>query len=72
MLFLLSVEVTEDPNCDLINASANVLPTPITSPVDFISGPKIGSTPGNFIKGKTASLTEKKGGVISFDHILLR
>ena len=46
-------------SCDLTNASANVSPTPITSPVDFISGPRIVSTPGNFVNGNTASFTEK-------------
>src|SRR3970282_1068572 len=30
---------------------------PITSPVDFISGPSTASTPGNFTNGKTDSLT---------------
>src|SRR4029450_9850990 len=30
---------------------------PMTSPVDFISGPRITSTPGNLMKGNTASLT---------------
>ena len=29
----------------------------MTSPVDFISGPRTTSTPGNFANGKTASLT---------------
>ena len=38
----------------------------MTSPVDFISGPKIVSTPGNLINGKTASFTEKNLGTISF------
>ena len=46
-------------------ASPKVLPTPMTSPVDFISGPKMVSTPGNFTNGKTASLTLKYGGVTS-------
>src|SRR5687768_507285 len=46
-------------NCDLTNASAKLGPTPITSPVDFISGPRIVSTPGNLMNGNTASLTEK-------------
>ena len=32
--------------------------TPITSPVDFISGPSTMSMPANLAKGKTASLTE--------------
>src|SRR6185503_10546066 len=52
-------------SCDLTNASANDSPTPITSPVDFISGPRIVSTPGNLMNGNTASLTEKYGGTIS-------
>ena len=30
---------------------------PMTSPVDFISGPRTTSTPGNFTNGKTASFT---------------
>ncbi len=30
----------------------------MTSPVDFISGPKIGSTNGNLSKGMTASFTK--------------
>ena len=40
------------------NAASNVRPTPITSPVDRISGPRIGSTPWNLANGNTASLTE--------------
>jgi hypothetical protein len=52
-------------SCDFTNASPNVSPTPITSPVDFISGPRIVSTPGNLMNGNTASLTEKYGGTIS-------
>ncbi len=44
--------------CDLMKASPKVRPTPITSPVDFISGPRMVSTPGNLLKGKTASFTE--------------
>src|SRR4030095_6804310 len=46
-------------------ASPNVRPAPITSPVDRISGPRIGSTPGNLLNGKTASWTEKYGGTTS-------
>ena len=46
-------------------ASPKVRPTPITSPVERISGPRIGSTPGNLLNGKTASLTEKYGGTTS-------
>ncbi len=34
---------------------------PITSPVDFISGPRMRSTPGKRAKGKTASLTATCG-----------
>ena len=30
----------------------------MTSPVDFISGPRITSVPGNLAKGKTASFTD--------------
>ena len=37
----------------------------MTSPVERISGPRIGSTPGNLLNGKTASLTEKYGGMTS-------
>ena len=55
----------------LTNASANVSPTPITSPVDFISGPRIVSTPGNLMNGNTASFTEKYGGTISPRDALL-
>src|SRR5450631_342000 len=57
--------LTPAPSCDLRNASANVSPTPITSPVDFISGPRMVSTPGNLMNGNTASFTEKYGGAIS-------
>ena len=46
-------------------ALPNESPVPITSPVDFISGPKIGSTPGNLLKGKTASFTCIFSGIIS-------
>src|SRR5699024_3485557 len=53
------------PICDLAKASAILSPTPITSPVDFISGPKIVSTPGNIANGKTAYLTLKNDKMIS-------
>ena len=46
-------------------ASPKVRPAPMTSPVDRISGPRMGSTPGNLLNGKTASLTEKYGGTTS-------
>ena len=39
-------------------ASPKVRPTPITSPVERISGPRIGSTFWNLANGKIASLTE--------------
>jgi hypothetical protein len=42
----------------LAKASAKLTPMPITSPVDFISGPRMVSTPGNLMKGNTASFTE--------------
>ncbi len=45
------------PIWDLAKALEKLLSIPITSPVDFISGPRIVSTPGNFEKGKTASFT---------------
>ena len=48
-------------SCDFRYAVRNSRPIPITSPVDRISGPRITSTPGNFTKGKTASLTETWG-----------
>ena len=50
------------PSCDLTKASPKLSPTPITSPVDFISGPRMVSTPGNLRNGNTASFTEKYGG----------
>jgi hypothetical protein len=31
---------------------------PMTSPVERISGPRMMSTPGNLLNGKTLSLTE--------------
>ena len=40
-------------------AAPKLRPTPITSPVERISGPRIGSTPWNLANGKIASLTEK-------------
>ena len=38
-------------------ASPKQSPLPITSPVDFISGPRIGSTFLNLLNGKTGALT---------------
>ena len=59
-------------SCDLTNASPKVSPTPITSPVDFISGPRMVSTPGKRANGNTASFTEKYGGVDFLDALLLQ
>ncbi len=47
------------PNWPLANAWPKLEPIPITSPVERISGPKIGSTPGNLAKGKIAFFTAK-------------
>ncbi len=41
-------------------ASGSDRSAPITSPVDRISGPRITSTPGNLLNGKTDSFTAKK------------
>ena len=41
----------------LAKALAKSLSMPITSPVDFISGPRTRSTPGKRAKGNTASFT---------------
>ena len=41
-------------------ASPKFGPMPITSPVDFISGPRIGSTWGNLSNGITASFTKER------------
>ena len=49
----------------LANAIANVQSIPITSPVDFISGPRMVSTPGKRTKGNTDSLTETWSGTRS-------
>ena len=38
---------------------------PMTSPVLFISGPRMMSTPGNRLNGNTGSLTEMCGGITS-------
>ena len=36
-------------SCAFKNASPKLMPTPITSPVERISGPSAGSTPGNLL-----------------------
>jgi hypothetical protein len=43
--------------CAFANAAPKVVSMPMTSPVDFISGPRTVSTPGNLMNGNTASLT---------------
>src|SRR5947209_12343123 len=45
-------------NCAFANASPKFAPTPITSPVERISGPSAGSTPGNFANGNTGDFTK--------------
>src|SRR3954468_8891792 len=52
-------------SCDFANADPNESEMPIHSPVDRISGPSTGSVPGNLLNGKTASLTQTYGGMIS-------
>src|SRR4051812_38043508 len=49
------------PSIALPYASPKVEPTPITSPVECISGPRIGSTPANFLNGKTGDFTKTSG-----------
>ena len=44
-------------SCDLAKAACTDASRPITSPVDFISGPRMTSVLGKRAKGKTLSLT---------------
>ena len=53
------------PELALEHGLAEGRPAPITSPVERISGPRMGSTPGNLLNGNTASLTLKYGGTIT-------
>ena len=46
----------------LYNASLTFLPTPKTSPVDFISGPKDTSTLGSFCVENTGTFTDTRSG----------
>ena len=57
--------------CAFAKAIEKFLSIPITSPVDFISGPSIKSTPGNLAKGKTDSFTEICLGVENFSFLKL-
>ena len=41
----------------LAKAIGKFMSMPMTSPVDRISGPRMTSTPGNLVNGKTTSLT---------------
>ena len=50
---------------DLAKAMSGSGSMPITSPVDFISGPSTTSMPGKRPQGKTASFTQWYSGVIS-------
>ena len=52
----------------LANAIGKSSSMPITSPVERISGPRMMSTPGNLLNGKTLSLTEKCFGTTSLVH----
>ncbi len=47
--------------CALAKAIPKLSASPITSPVERISGPRMVSTPGSFVKGKTASFTATPG-----------
>ena len=49
--------------CDFAKAHPKSSSMPITSPVDFISGPSNTSTPANLLNGKTASFTDTCLGV---------
>ena len=60
---------TPAPSCDLANARSNDWSSPITSPVDFISGPRIVSTPTNRANGNTASLTATCGATRSSSSV---
>ena len=54
---------TPAPNWALAKARSNEASSPITSPVDFISGPRTVSTLGNRAKGNTASFTATWGAM---------
>ena len=54
-------------SCALKYPSPKEAPSPNTSPVERISGPKTGSTSGNILNGKTASFTPTCGITFSFN-----
>ena len=53
------------PSIAFMNAMPNEAAPPITSPVDFISGPRMVSTPGNRTNGNTGLLTKTPVGTRS-------
>ena len=66
MLFLTLMKTVPDlgstfpaASCDFAKARPKFLSMPMTSPVDFISGPSTVSAPGNLLNGRTDSLTAK-------------
>jgi hypothetical protein len=52
-------------SCAFPKAIPNDSAIPITSPVERISGPRIGSNSRNLVNGNTASFTETNGAMIS-------
>ena len=52
-------KVAPAPACDLAKAQPKSASIPMTSPVDFISGPNSTSTPGNLLNGNTDSFTDR-------------
>jgi hypothetical protein len=52
-------------SCALAKAVPNVVAIPITSPVERISGPSIGSNSRNLVNGNTASFTAHERRTIS-------
>ena len=54
---------TPAPSCDLAKARSKLASSPITSPVDFISGPRMVSTFGKRANGNTASFTATCGAI---------
>ena len=57
--------VTPEPDCALAYASPKVRPVPMTSPVDFISGPRIGSASGTSRTGTPPPSPKSSGGTRS-------
>ena len=60
------------PSIALMNAMPKLPAPPITSPVDFISGPRIVSTPGKRTNGNTGLFTNTPAGVEVVGHAELR